>query len=120
MEKCDQPQILEVCFGRMVVGAEKHTKDLKIVGCEVKGSWWRGQGHLLVSADISDILANVPDVLVIGSGMSGMMQVDESLKLDLAEMGISVIVLPTDKAAAKYNELVLLGKKVDAAFHLTC
>ncbi len=117
----DNPlQIQEVCFGRMKVDDEEHRKDLKVVDGKVKGGWWRGKGHLLTAADIPDILENGPEVLVVGAGIPGRMQIDESLKKDLAAQDISLVVLSTDKAAAKFNDLVFRGIRADAAFHLTC
>lgn len=113
-------RIEELCFGRMKINGEDNSKDLKIVNGKVKKDWWRGQGHLLCVEDIEDILDNSPEVLVVGAGMSGMMAIDDGLKLVLAEKGIALVVAKTDMAAEKYNKLQSNGVRVDGAFHLTC
>jgi hypothetical protein len=41
----------------MTVDGNKYHQDLKIIGGQVKGNWWRKQGHRLDTEDISDILS---------------------------------------------------------------
>ena len=55
----------------MTVNGNKYQQDLKIIRGEVKGNWWRGEGHRLDINDIQDILSAGPEVFVIGTGYAG-------------------------------------------------
>lgn len=107
-------------FGEIEVDGKVYTGDIKIVGGSVVSNWWRGEGHVLAIADIDDILAVAPRVLVVGMGLPGRMKVNEDLRERLNGMGTSLIEEPTAKAAATFNRLTKAGEKVAGAFHLTC
>ena len=104
----------------MTVQGTKYYQDLKIIRAEVKGSWWRKEGHRLDAADISDILSAKPDVLVIGTGYAGNMHVPMSLRTAIEDQDIEVIAEKTSKATKTFNRLFSRGKNVAEAFHLTC
>ena len=104
----------------MTVQGTKYYQDLKIIRGEVKGSWWRKEGHRLDGADISDILSAKPDVLVIGTGYAGNMHVPVSLRTAIEDQDIEVIAERTSKATKTFNRLFSRGKNVAGAFHLTC
>lgn len=107
-------------FGAMTVRGEVHRNDLKIIGDQVIGNWWRLEGHALHEADIVDILAAPVEVLVVGSGDPGRMQVTRGAAQALETRGIRVLTLPTRQAAGVFNTLRRQGKRVAGAFHLTC
>ena len=104
----------------MTVQGKKYHKDLKIINGLVKGNWWRKEGHRLDAADISDILAAKPDVLVIGTGYAGRMHVPASLRTAMQDEHIEVIAEKTADATKTFNRLFNQGKDVAGAFHLTC
>ena len=104
----------------MTVQGTKYYQDLKIIRDEVKGSWWRKEGHRLDAADISDILSAKPDVLVIGTGYAGNMRVPVSLRASIEGRDIEVIAERTSEATETFNRLFAQGKNVAGAFHLTC
>jgi hypothetical protein len=107
-------------FGRMIVEEKEHHSDLKIIGREVIPSWWRKEGHVVDAEDVDDILAANPEILVVGMGDPGKMQVSDSLRAVLASTHIQLIEKPTAEAAAMFNSLSESGRKVAGAFHLTC
>jgi len=86
----------------------------------VKSDWWRKQGHSLAIEDLDDVLAFKPEVLIVGKGASGLMQVPASTKKALEEQAIVLIVEKTDRAWQLFNEQVQKGKRAVGAFHLTC
>lgn len=94
--------------------------DVKIIGDEVRANWWRQAGHRLDSADISDILENRPDVLVVGTGYAGMMQVPDATRKAIESQGIRLQVEKTGSAVRAFNRFHKKGHKVAGAFHLTC
>ena len=107
-------------FGVMKVGDTEYTGDLIVFPDRVKTNWWRKEGHSLAMEDLDDVLACRPDVLVIGKGASGLMEVPASIKKTLKEEGIEVIAANTGQAWGIFNEQIEKGTKVVGAFHLTC
>ena len=107
-------------FGAMTVNGTTHRNDLKIIGDQVIGDWWRIEGHALHEADIADILAASVEILVVGTGDSGRMQMSRGAAQALERRGIQVLALPTGQAVGVFNALRGQGKRVAGAFHLTC
>ncbi len=107
--------------GRSIhIKGETYRHDVKIIGDEVFGDWWRRQGHRLDAADIQDILDAHPDVLVIGTGYAGQMKVPGSTRAVLTDSGIRIEAEETGRAVRTFNRLYETGCKVAGAFHLTC
>ena len=113
------PYIDEYEFGKIVIEGKTYTSDVIIFPDSVMGSWWRKEGHNLCLEDLESVLANPPEVLIIGTGYGGAMHVPQEVLKDLVSRGIKVIVEPTRKAVNSYNELSQKQKTV-AALHLTC
>jgi hypothetical protein len=107
--------------GRLIrIEGRNYQSDVKIIGDEVRPNWWRQAGHRLDQADISDILENRPDILVVGTGYAGMLQVPDTIRKALANQGIHMLVEKTGSAVRAFNRLHKEGRKVAGAFHLTC
>lgn len=107
--------------GRWIrIEGRTYHSDVKIIGDEVRANWWRKSGHRLDRDDISDILENRPDVLVVGTGYAGMMRVPDTTREALESQGIRLQVEKTGSAVKVFNRLLKEGRKVAGAFHLTC
>ncbi len=107
-------------FGRMVVGGIPYTSDLIIFpDGRVVSPWWRLSGHRLQAADIMELIAAGPDVIVAGTGAAGLMRPVGELQELLAGRGINFICEPSGRAYRTYN-LLDAAKQVGACFHLTC
>lgn len=98
----------------------KFCRDLKIIGEKIIENWWRKQGHRVDAGDVTDILAVSPKILVVGMGYAGFMEVSDSLCFTLKNHNIQLIAEKTPEAVKKFNQLHSQGKRVAAAFHLTC
>ena len=107
-------------FGSITLDSRRYQADIKIVDGRVVSEWWRQQAHVLNVFDVGDILAAAPEILIVGIGQPGMMRVAETLRATLATRGIELAEEPTAKAVQSFNRLCLEGKRVAAAFHLTC
>lgn len=106
-------------FGRIIIDGQVYTSDIIIYPDKIDSSWWRLKGHLLQIDDLRDILNYKPEVLVVGTGAHGLMEVSDELKQLLKEKRIEIIIKFTEEACNNYNELKK-KKKVIGAFHLTC
>jgi hypothetical protein len=107
-------------FGRIVIDGKIYTSDVIIFPDRVMRNWRREEGHFLSPADLWDVVKEEPDVLVVGTGNSGMMWVSPKTRRYLMERGIRLVEERTREACKTYNHLSSSGKKVVAALHLTC
>jgi hypothetical protein len=107
-------------FGHIVINGKAYTSDVIIYEDHVNASWWRKEGHLLQWPDISEIVKPKPDILIIGSGYSGVMSVPPELVDRIEALGIEVKVERTTKAVELFNGLQGKKSRVIAALHITC
>jgi hypothetical protein len=106
-------------FGRITINGRRYSRDVIIFPDNVKDGWWRREGHRLSLEDLKDVFEAKPEVLVIGTGYSGLMKVPQEVKDYVKSKNIQLIVENTRKACQTYNRLSR-SRKVIAAFHLSC
>ncbi len=106
-------------FGQIVIDGRAFRQDLLIWPGHIKSDWWRLEAHLLQAADLSEALAADPEILVVGTGQPGRMEVDPALAALLKEKGIRLVALPTKEACGIINEQAG-RRRLAAALHLTC
>ena len=106
-------------FGRIVVDGKAYTNDVIIFPDRVKDNWWRKEGHALHIEDIETVVEEKPEVLIVGTGKYGILNVLPETREYIKSKGIELIVEPTDRACEIYNE-ISKDKKAVAALHLTC
>ncbi len=106
-------------FGSIKIDGITYRSDLKIVRGRIKPDWWRKEGHNLLMEDIQDILEARPEVLVVGQGDPGMLEISGEVRDRLVELGIELIGQPTRQASETFNSLPDGRSKAFAA-HLTC
>ncbi|MEM3726720.1 MAG: Mth938-like domain-containing protein [Candidatus Bathyarchaeia archaeon] len=109
-------------FGVMVINGKRYTSDLVVFPDKVMSGWWRKEGHRIHVEDLKEVLDHkpLPEVLVVGTGYSGLVKVMPEVDDALKERGIRLIAQPTGEAYKTFNELLRAGKAVAGAFHLTC
>jgi len=106
-------------FGRIVIKGKRYTADVIIYPDHVEDNWWREEGHSLSPVDLWAIVQTEPEVLVVGTGRSGLMRVLPETEEYLRKQGIRLIAERTTEAVRIYNQLYQ-STKVVAALHLTC
>ncbi len=106
-------------FGNIVIEGVAYSKDVIILPERVFSPWWRAEGHSLSPRDLAEALGAEPEVLVIGTGAMGAMDVPEETVRYLKEMNIEVIIKKTGAAVEEFKRISDV-RKVVAAFHLTC
>ena len=105
-------------FGRVVVDGEEHRKDVIVLPRRVVSNWWRTEGHSLDVDDLADVMEELPENLVVGTGADGRMRPRQEALTALEERGVQVEVLTTERAVRRYAELD--PERAAAALHLTC
>ena len=106
-------------FGRIVIDGKEYTSDVIIYPAHVDSSWWRKEGHRLQVVDIEKVIVEKPEILIIGTGASGLMKVPTEVENYITSKGIKLVVDTTKNACDAYNKLSQSGKTI-AALHLTC
>jgi hypothetical protein len=71
-----------------------------------------------VLKDLDDVLEDLPERLVVGTGAYGQMRPDPDALEQLRRRGVEVEALPTAEAVRRYGELD--PRRTAAALHLTC
>ena len=64
----------------MTISGKWYSGDPKIINGKVIPDWWWKAGHNVDIKDVPDILDTKLDIIVIGSGSSGFMEVSDRLK----------------------------------------
>lgn len=119
------PHINSTNFGSITIDGKKY-KQVLIVGDSVKEREYNrlkstiGTSHKIGDWEKEELLSNSPDLIIVGTGQSGVLTVDSDLKETAKRNGIKLIEKLTPKAIKIYNEKHEAGKKVNALFHTTC
>lgn len=119
-------------FGRIVIDGKSYSSDVIILKDRVISNWWRREGHTLCLDDLKSIpFISSPlrgedlgegekiEVLIIGTGASGMMKVLKEVMDYFTSKGIKLIEERTEEACRIYNKLSN-SHNISAALHLTC
>ena len=112
------PRIEGYRFGHVVIDGDEQTRDVIVLPDRVLGNWWRTDGHRLVLGDLDDVVEELPEHLVVGTGAYGQMRPDSEALNELRQRGVEVEALPTEEAVRRYGELD--PRRTAAALHLTC
>jgi hypothetical protein len=106
-------------FGLVVINGQHYTSDVIIFPDRVRDNWGRRGGHQLCVEDLAEVIAESPEVLIIGTGAMGLVKVLPEVKPSLEAQGIKLIAEASDQACQTYNQLCH-SQGVVAALHLTC
>jgi len=106
-------------FGLIVIDDMEYRKDVLIIGNKIK-NWYRIESHSVAIPDIEKLVKTKPQVIIIGTGANGLMEVPEKTVKFILNRGIELSTNTTDKAVEKFNAFLKEGIKVAAAFHITC
>lgn len=106
-------------FGRIVIKGRRYATDVIIYPDRVEDNWRREEAHSLSPIDLWAVVQARPEVLVVGTGRSGLMRVLPETEKYLREHGIRLIAERTTEAVRIYNQLCQ-SSRVAAALHLTC
>lgn len=118
-------KIDSVEWGKIVVGGREY-KQILVVGEKVferdseKLHQLFGTTHRIGDWEVEELIKGKPEIIVIGTGWEGILEVSEKLRAKSEELGIEIKILRTPEAVEKYNKLVEQGEKVNALIHTTC
>ena len=113
-------QIDDYRFGHISVAGRQYDADVITFPDHVQERWWRREGHRLETEDLHTVLANPPELLVVGTGYYGRMQVPQQTLEALRAAGIQVKASKTSDAVTEFNRSQRECPRIVAALHLTC
>ncbi len=112
-------------FGEVVINGRSFG-DVLVVGEEVEErddlrlERELGTDHLIGNWEVERLLSNNPGMVVIGNGASGDLRVMPEVREKFKKARVELIILTTPRAIEEYNDLVEMGKRVNALIHTTC
>ena len=107
-------------FGSISIDGKRYTDDVILYpDGSMNKSWWRREGHSLYIDDLDRTAELRPEVIIIGTGASGMMRIRKDTLEYLHTVCQKIIVEKTGNAVKKFNEFTL-SHTVAGLFHLTC
>lgn len=113
-------QINSYDFGEIEIDGKKYDRDLIIYPDKIFSPWQREDGHYLEIVDLpKDLIEQKPELVIIGTGYSGLMEVSPEIKKYFQSQNIELKIEPSSTAWQTYNQ-ISQSKKVIALFHLTC
>lgn len=107
-------------FGSINIEGIIYKKDVIIFPERIYSPWWREKGHSLSISDLKEVISYNPEMLIIGTGAYGVMDVPNSTIEFLQDKGIEVKIYKTKDAVNSFNKEIKEGKNVVACLHLTC
>lgn len=119
------PHIDSSKFGEIIIDNKKYRQVLIIGNSVSEREYERLVGlfdtsHRIGDWEIMKLLKGSPDVVVIGTGQEGRLDVGEELFKKSKDKNIEVLVAITPEAIKIYNEKVREGRRVNALIHTTC
>ena len=106
--------------GKTELGKVGKGKDIRLIGTKVS-KWKEREGHKLETNMITGVFGLKIEVLIIGTGVDGMIECPKKVRNYIKDNGIDTLIIEETPAACRiYNRLYHEGKKVALLAHGTC
>ncbi|NCQ02823.1 hypothetical protein AUJ30_00425 [Candidatus Wolfebacteria bacterium CG1_02_39_135] len=119
------PCINSTKFGEIMIDGKKYQQVL-IVGDSVSERDSQrleklfNTTHKIAEWEIDSLFQKNPEIILIGTGQDGMLEVSKDLLEKVKKANIELITDFTPKIVEIYNEKNKAGKQVNALIHTTC
>jgi len=119
------PYVDSTQFGEVIIDGKKYNQVLIVGDLVVERDYEKlkelfGTSHKIGDWETETLLKANPEVIIIGTGQDGKLEVDENFLDRMEEEGVEVIAEVTPEAIKIYNQKVKAGKRVNALIHTTC
>lgn len=105
-------------FGSITINGKTYESDVEVRWTGEVLSWQRAESHTIYLEDVKRAMEQNPDLIVVGTGESGLAKVTDKAREEILSRGIGLIVDKTEEAIKIFN--LQKDKKVVGLFHLTC
>lgn len=79
-----------------------------------------GTTHRIGDWEIEKLLSNKPEIIIIGNGQSGVLEVTSEVEEKFKTAGVDLRILLTPEAISEFNKLYQEDKRINALIHTTC
>jgi len=113
-------------FGSITIDNKIYNHDVEVRWNGEVLKWQRQEGHIVDIDDIKRAIEQNPEVIIIGTGYSGIARVTEKVQDSLKEKSIELIIDLTEEATRTFNAISEKSeeerkqKRAIGLFHLTC
>jgi len=76
--------------------------------------------HGIGNWEVDILLSQSPNLIIIGTGTSGVLKVSDDVKGKINKAGIELKILLTPQAVCEFNKEIKSGRRVNALIHTTC
>ncbi|UZE94198.1 MAG: hypothetical protein IB618_01325 [Candidatus Pacearchaeota archaeon] len=105
-------------FGNITIDGKTYGDDVIILADDrIKKRGLQKGTHIVCIEEIEPLFKENPKVIVIGTGQSGVAEIEPEVMNRAREQNIEVIEAPTPIAIKKFNKI---KEKKAGLFHLTC
>lgn len=119
--------IQEYHFGSIKIDGKTYNYDVEVRWTGKVLKWWRKESHVIDIEDLEKAREQNPEVIIIGTGESGVAKVAERVENEIKSEGVELIIDLTEEAIKTFN-IICQGseeeegkqRKVIGLFHLTC
>lgn len=119
--------IEEYCFGRIIIDGRKYNYDVEVRWTGEVFPWEKRESHFIGLEEVKRAVGREPEVIVIGTGESGIAKVAEEAREFIEKKGVNLIIGKTGEAVRTFDVIKENSeeeegkkKKVIGLFHLTC
>jgi hypothetical protein len=119
--------IQEYRFDSITIDGKTYNYDVEVRWTGEVLSWWKKENHTIDVEDVGRAIEQGPEIIIIGTGESGLARVTEEAQKFIKEKGIELIIDKTEEATKTFNiineeseEEEGKQRKVIGLFHLTC
>lgn len=105
-------------FGEVSINGKIYYSDMLV--CWDGKIEFRVKKHIFDMDDFIALLKMKPEVIVIGTGQTGIVKISDEVRQTAEDKKIKLYVDPSPKAVDMFNGLVAQGKKAIALIHTTC
>jgi hypothetical protein len=125
-----QGPIEHFSWGKFIISGTEHGKtewgkagkgkDIRLIGTKVS-KWKEREGHKLDTNMITGVFGLNIEVLIIGTGVEGMIDCPKNVRNYITDNGIKKLIIEeTPEACEIYNRIYHEGKNVALLAHGTC
>ena len=98
--------IEEYHFGSITIDGKTYTHDVEVRWDKTVLEWWRKESHFVYPEDVKRAIDQSPEVIIIGTGESGVMEAGKDAKKEIESRGIELIIDITEEAIKTFNVLL--------------
>lgn len=121
----NMPYINSTKFGEIIIDNKSYHQVLIINDLVIERDYERlkklfDTSHKIGDWETAELIKRKPDIIIIGTGQDGLLEVEDDFLNKMQKQNIKVISTKTPEAIKIFNEHLKAGKRINALIHTTC